>query len=301
MQWLRVGHYTNAEQGTGISVFLFEKPAIGSYCLCGSSPATYELATLDLDAHVSHINGLVFTGGSAFGLPAVGGVVQWMQESQKGWQTAHALVPIIPAAAIYDLGYQFPYVLSAEHAYQACLAAVTDNFEQGNIGAGTGATVGKIIPGAYAMRGGLGFAEITLASGVCVRAYAVVNSVGDVLNLTGDIIAGAINADGSFVNCSKVILNGGNAAKLSAPNTTLVALFTNAHFSKIELKRIAKMAVAGMARAISPIFTCYDGDIIFCFSAGDKIASELSIGSIAAEATQLAIINAVKDSTVVGR
>lgn len=224
----------------------------------------------------------------------------YLTERGIGHPTPHGVVPIVPAAAIYDLNYKRPLAPSAEDAYQACLHAKENNHDSGRIGAGTGATVGKLILQAHRMTAGFGFAEITLSTGVQVIACAVVNAVGDVRDATGRIIAGARYDNGEFANCEQYLLSGKAEIDLFAhANTTLVAVFTNAKFSKDGLKRVGKMALAGMARAISPIFTRYDGDIIFCVSLGKEVVSELTIGSMAAEAVKQAIWNAVKDSEIV--
>lgn len=299
MQGLKIGHYSHPENGTGISVFLFEKSAVGSYWISGSAPATHELVVLDPDNSVPHLNALVLTGGSAYGLYAAQGVMTYLTERKLGHKTRHGVVPIVPAAAIYDLAYKNAEPPTAQDAYEACLKAQEDNIELGRVGAGTGATVGKLIPTAHHMTGGLGRAEMTLPDGIQVIAYAVVNCVGDVRNAQNQIIAGA-KLDGRFADCEQYLLSGQGEKDLFAhANTTLVAIFTNATFQKGELKRIAKMATAGMARAISPIFTRYDGDILFCVSLGDKVVSELTIGTVAAEAVRLAILEAVKHSEII--
>ncbi len=300
MKSLKIGHYTNLEQGTGLSVFLFDHGVPAVYYLCGSSPATRELHSMDLDANVPAINGLVLTGGSAFGLGAINGVMQFLREKGLGKIMPNGgVVPIVPGAAIYDLAIQSDAFPTAEHAYLACQAATQNNVSQGRIGAGTGASVGKIVPGSSRMTGGLGWAKYQLNNGVIVLAYAVVNAVGDVRDAIGDIIAGAQLSNGEFGDCQQYLLTGGKEPSVPPSNTTLVAIFTNAKFSKIELRRIAKMAVAGIARAISPVFTRYDGDIIFCVSLGEHEASETVVGTIAIEVVRQAIVNAVSESKIV--
>ena len=299
MKGLRIGHYTQEDNGTGASVFLFDKPAVGAYCLCGSSPATHELETLDLDTNVTHVDGLALLGGSAFGLASVIGVMRWFQEQERGWPTPHGLVPIVPAAAIYDLAFKKPAPPSAEEVYQACVSARVDNDETGRIGAGTGASIGKVVQNARRMSGGIGHAEMHLANGVSVLAYAVVNAVGDIRNEQGEIIAGAAFEEGNFADCEKHLLACHADPEADAENTTLVAIFTDAQFTQVELKRIAKMAVAGMGRAIAPIFTRYDGDLVFSFSLGDKLVPEIIVGTAAAHLVQKAIMNAVKNSVVI--
>jgi len=296
MKGLKIGHATNTQRQTGASIFIFENPAVGAYHLCGASPASHELNTLELDANVTQVNALAFLGGSAFGLNAVAGAMQWLKERHQGWPTAHGCVPIVPAAAIYDFALGEALPPTQEEVYAACELATENNVAAGRVGAGTGASIGKLAAHASRMTGGIGCAEIFLPDGVSVLVYAVINSVGDVRDREGKIIAGARQSNGEFVDCEKFLLAGNDEKVLLCANTTLIAIFTNAAFSKIELKRIAKMAVAGMGRAISPIFTRYDGDIIFSFSLGNKKASELVVGTLAASVTHLAIMDAVKDS-----
>ncbi len=299
MQGLKIGHFTHHDLGTGVTVFLFEHPAVGAYWICGSAPASHELHVLDPDNSVPHLHGLTFAGGSAYGLYAAKGVMTYLTERGIGHPTPHGVVPIVPAAAIYDLTYKSPLPPSAEDAYQACLHAKENNKASGRIGAGTGATIGKVVLHANPMHGGLGYAEVSLPSGVKVSAYVVVNAVGDVIDATGSIVAGAKYENGEFANCEKYLLSGRAEIDLfSHSNSTLVALFTNAKLTKDELKRIGKMAIAGMARAVSPIFTRYDGDILFCVSIGEHRFSELTIGAMAAEAVKLAIWDAIKNSEI---
>lgn len=293
MQSLKVGHYSNPEKGTGVSVFLLDKPMECAYLMCGASPASRELHTLELEASVPYIDGLVFTGGSAYGLGTTNGVMQWFKEKGRGYKTVYGVVPILPTAAIFDLGEQSALAPTAEEAYQACTNAIYSNHQQGRIGAGTGATIGKLIPNTAHMKGGLGCVEIVLDNGLRVTAYAVVNCVGDVCDASGKIIAGAVSENGKFADCETYLLSGQAETPEFPSNTTLVAIFVNAKFSKPELKRIAKMAISGMAKAIAPAFTRYDGDIIFCVSLGEMEASEIAVGTIAAEAVRQAIINAV--------
>ncbi len=299
MKGVKIGHFTNLKDGTGLSVFLFESGATGSYWISGSAPATHELAVLDTDSSVPELYGLVLSGGSAYGLYAAQGVMQYLTEQGIGHATRHGNVPIVPAAAIYDLAHKTPHIPQAQDAYHACKNASEMNQDRGRIGAGTGATIGKLIPHANAMTGGLGYATLTLENGIEVTAYVVVNCVGDVRDEAGNIVAGARHEQDGFADCQNYLLSGEAEHDLFAhANTTLALVCTNAKFDKAALRRLAKMATAGMARAITPIFTRYDGDILFCVSCGEKEASELTIGTLAAKAVQLAILDAVKESEV---
>lgn len=299
MKGLLVGHFTDTKHATGVSVFLFEHSVPAACCIMGSSPATREIQILDVHTNTDSINGLALSGGSAFGLGVVDGVMQWQREQGKGKQMPKGvIVPIVPGAAIYDLGMKSSTPPSAAQAYQACRDAIPDNLVQGRIGAGTGASVGKLVAEASPMSGGLGVAQIKLDNGLEVIAYAVVNAVGDIRDDQDNIVAGAKRADGSFVDSRQYLLAGNPEKITTQENTTLVAVFTNAAFSRVELKRIAHMALAGMANAISPVFTRYDGDLIFAVSLGAHQASELTVGTIAVEVVRQAIINAVKESII---
>lgn len=298
MENLKIGHINDEENGTGISVFLFEQGARGACWICGAAPASHELAALDPDNSVPNLHGLVFTGGSAYGLYAAKGVMTYLAERGIGHPTLQGVVPIVPAAAIYDLNYKKAIAPTAQQGYEAACSASLDNTQSGRIGAGTGATVGKLIPNKFSMTSGVGRGEISLNNGVTVISYAVVNSVGDVRKSDGEIVAGACEQDGTFANCEQYLLSGQAERDLFAhSNTTLAVVFTNAKFDKSELKRIGKMALAGMARAIVPIFTRYDGDILFCVSVGNEVASEITIGALAAEAVRNAILDGVKNSS----
>jgi L-aminopeptidase/D-esterase-like protein len=299
MKSLSIGHITHAKNRTGVTVFLLDQPATASYVIPGSAPASRELAILDMGSNNQRIDALVFSGGSAFGLVAADGVMQWLRERGRGIKIrSKQIVPIVPAVAIYDLNVGSPVAPTAEDGYKACESAKVNNLLSGRIGAGTGASVGKLIPNSLSMTGGFGISRIKLKNGLEVVACAVVNAIGNVYNQKR-IIAGA-KSNGVFIDYQQHILRG---KKIITParvqNTTLIAVFTNAQFSKEELNRVAKMAIAGMAKTISPIFTWYDGDVLFCISIGRIKAHEMIVGSLAVQAVSQAIINAVQDSVVI--
>lgn len=300
MNGLKIGHFMDKINGTGLTVFLLEDGAVGAYMLCGSGPASRELAVLDPEVSVPNLQALMFTGGSAFGLNASQGVMDYLTERNIGHPTIAGVVPIVPAAAIFDLAYKKSVIPTPLQAYEACKIASENNVETGSIGAGSGAMVGKLIPNAKRMKGGLGYAKMQLPNDIEVMAYVVVNSIGDIRDSQGNFVAGARDDQGNFANCEAFLLAGNTEKNLfSQSHSTLAVVFTNAKFSKAELKRIAKAAIAGIARAVFPVFTRYDGDILFCVSVGEKIASELTIGTIAAEVVRLAILDAVKDSEII--
>jgi L-aminopeptidase/D-esterase-like protein len=291
---LMIGHATREDISSGVTVFILPQMRPCGYWLCGSAPATREVSLLDAAATVPGIDALVFTGGSAFGLDVTRGVMQWLCERGRGFSTSAGVVPIVPTAAIFDLSVGQAAAPTADDAYRACANAVVAQHQQGRIGAGTGASVGKLASSTQSMPGGLGWAEHVCENGLQVLVYAVVNCVGDVIDEQANIIAGAKDKKG-FVNLQSHFMTGQPtcAHLLTQTNTTLVAVFTNAQFDKAQLTRIAKAASAGMARAIRPVFTAYDGDVIFAASTDDIVADEVTVGIIAAELVRQAIVSAL--------
>jgi L-aminopeptidase/D-esterase-like protein len=240
----------------------------------------------------------MLTGGSAYGLDAAAGVMQWLKQHNKGFAIGSTVVPIVPAACVFDLTYLSDQAPSKEDAYLACQIATANNQSQGRMGAGPGALVGKLVSDSTPMFGGIGVAELTGPEGLMVRAYAVVNAIGDIVD-KDTIVAGAKLANGEFANSLKSISQGKVAlhpVKSSIMNTTLVAVFTNAKFNKAGLIRLAKMGSGGLAQATSPSLTSLDGDTVFCFSLGELMADELITGSLIQEAVRQAIVNAAKVS-----
>jgi L-aminopeptidase/D-esterase-like protein len=292
---LKIGHTTNIHHKTGLTVFLPDTPARCGRWICGAAPASRECDLLDPAQLVETIDALMFTGGSAYGLDAASGVMQWLKENQRGWPTYFGRVPIVPVAAIYDFQSTHPTIPTPIDAYQACISANYPINQNHSVGIGTGASVGKLLPNALPMPGGFGFAKLSNNNGIEVIAFAAVNCAGDVFH-HDKIIAGARFSNGEFADTQHQLLTSQHAqsfVKSPQSNTTLVATFTNAQFNKSQLTRIARMASCGIAQAIRPVFTIYDGDMIFSLSLGDYIADEIIVGTLCAEATRQAIINAV--------
>lgn len=292
---LTVGHYTDARALTGCSVILFPPMSIASCDVRGSSPGSRELALLAPDKQVHEIHAILLTGGSAFGLGAADGVMRFLTEKGIGYRTPWALVPIVAAAVIFDLNvgdsHAFP---KAENAYVACLNA-SETFEIGSVGCGTGATVGKWAGLTSAMTGGVGTASLRFGQ-VVVGAFAVVNAVGDVVGKAGEILAGA-QSNGSFLGVQGRFESYRDEKLLTRnTNTTLVVVATNARLSKVDCNRIAQRAHDGMARAIVPVHTTFDGDVTFGISAGDEAASVDLVAEMGAEMTAEAIRSAVSRS-----
>jgi L-aminopeptidase/D-esterase-like protein len=261
---------------------------------------------------VERIDALLFTGGSAFGLDAAGGVMRWCEEHKIGFDTGVARVPIVPAAVVFDLRLGAQRRPDAAMGYAAAQAAAdapaSASVFEGNVGAGTGCTVGKLLGHASAMKAGNGCWTERLRSEsgeATVAALAVVNAFGDVLDpASGRILAGArrSNALGEFVNMAAAMREGAeraafggrpNADANADPNTVLVAVATDAALSRVEASRVARMAAAGMARTISPAHTTFDGDIIFVLSVGTARANVNAIGIAGAEAVARAIVRGV--------
>ncbi|MCY4389983.1 MAG: P1 family peptidase [Desulfurellaceae bacterium] len=295
---LLIGHQSLAGN-TGISVLLFTQRVVCAYHLCGSAPGTRDVVPLNLGNSVEEIDALVFTGGSAYGLGASTGVMEYQQGQGRGLATPGRIVPIVPTACIFDLAYGEPAYPAAQDAYAACKAATNSEYARGRVGVGRGATVGKGLENGRPMTGGFGVGHIQ-AGELKVLACAAVNAFGDVRE-NDKIIAGAVDTHGQFLNIEQHLLRGSAEARTSLPqNTTLVAVVTNATLSQEALFIVAKMATAGFARALSPAFSPWDGDLVFSVSAGQVRSDVTLVGTIAAEVTRLAILDAVRESQVIG-
>ena len=299
---LRVGHWTDLAAGTGCTVILPPPGTVGAVEVRGGGPATRDTELLAPLASVGEVTALVFSGGSAFGLDAAAGVMRWSEERGLGHDTGLGRVPIVPAACIFDLGItgnaRRP---GPDDGYAACEAAREGPHAVGSVGAGTGATVGKLRAREGWCKGGLGAGGRRLHDGTVVGALAVVNAWGDVLDARGEVIAGAVAEDGRFAHASeRVIDSPPTHPRLAAPeHTTLVCVATDARLARSEAAIVARMAHAGMARAVSPVHTPIDGDAVFCLASGARPASVFAVGVAAAEAAADAIRDAVRSATSV--
>jgi L-aminopeptidase/D-esterase-like protein len=295
---IRVGHYTNLEAATGCTVLLCDTPAVGGVDVRGGAPATRETDLLHPLNLVDEVNAIVLTGGSAYGLDSAGGVMRYLEEQGLGYATGVVRVPIVPAAAIFDLGFGSASIRpDAAAGYKACEQATSEVVLQGNAGAGTGATVGKMAGPSFMMKGGLGTASTLLSDGTLVGALVVVNALGDIIDPhTRQVIAGTRNPSGQgFLTDSPI------------GNTTIAVVATTASLSKHQVNKIAQMAHDGIAQTIHPAHTMFDGDTIFGLAIGPKLqlmtnstiaASQVStIGAAAATTLARAIIKAVRNAT----
>jgi len=287
---ITVGHFTDDKGATGCTVLLCPDGAKAGVCVNGGAPGTRETDLLKSENTIDTIHAVTLSGGSAFGLAAADGVMQYLKERGVGFDTGWGKVPIVPAAVLFDLAQGAPDAYPNKKAgYHACEAAQI-NVNQGLVGAGRGATVGKAAGNDCSMPGGLGMASIELAGGIIMSACVAVNSVGDIRE-DGKIIAGA-NIDGKFINTVDMMFGGVNQAEFGQ-NTTIGVVATNVRLSKTQLNRLAKIAHNGIARAVYPAHTMMDGDALFALSVGEKEYDLSSLCEAAAEAVRRAIINAV--------
>ena len=291
IEGITVGHATHLTARTGCTVILCPAGATAGVDVRGAAPGTRETEALRPGRLVQKVHAVLLTGGSAFGLDAAGGVVQYLEEQNVGFPAGPVRVPIVPAAVIFDLAVGDPHVRpDREMGYQACLNATDDPVVMGTVGAGTGATVGKA-PGVSSSPGGVGSACKYLDSGLIVAAIVVVNALGNVVDpRTGEIVAGR-KENGSFVDITERLLD---ADLVQGTNTTIGVVATNATLTPAEVHRVAEIAHDGMARAIRPAHTMFDGDTLFSIATGTHTGSSVNtVGILAAEVVAEAIVNAV--------
>ncbi len=297
---LRVGHQTLDERPTGCTVVLAEAGAVAGVDVRGSAPGTRETDLLQPVNLVDRVHAVVLSGGSAFGLDAASGVVRYLDERGIGYETAVARVPIVPAAILFDLALGNPKVRpTADCGYRAAQAASAGTVAEGNVGAGAGATVGKMAGGHRAMKGGIGTASIALPDGLVVAALVAVNAAGDIVDpATGQVVAGARTEDGRRLADVRTLLRAGSLAPRAKPgeNTTIGVVATNARLTKTQATKVAQMAQDGVARAVVPAHTPFDGDTIFALATGvhEKPADLLTVGALAADVVATAILRAVR-------
>ena len=297
---IRVGHHTLPERPTGCTVVLAVNGAVGAVDVRGGAPGTAETDLLSTQNTVDRVNAIVLSGGSAFGLDARSGVMKFLRERKIGYATAGGPVPIVPAAILYDLtvGNRPDVVPTADCGYRAAAAATSGEVPEGNVGAGAGATIGKMLGAGRAMKGGLGSAALATSDGLIVGVLVAVNAVGSVVDpRTGRPVAGVRTADGlgledPFALARRGVQQQGPAREA----TTIGVVATNARLTKAQARKVAEMGHDGMARAIVPSHTPSDGDTLFVLATGERAgeANVGTIGSLAAEAVTDAILKAVR-------
>jgi L-aminopeptidase/D-esterase-like protein len=301
---IRVGHVSDFEAITGCTVILVEGGAMAGINIGGSATGTQELDVLNPNHVTPEIHGICLAGGSAFGLEAASGVRNYLERRGIGFPTRAAKVPIVPGAILYDLGIGKANIRpTREMGEAAANGATAGPVSEGNVGAGTGATVGKIRGMARAMKGGIGSFTVNLGAKIMVSALAVVNAVGDVVDpKTGQTVAGVRKSLNSreFLNAAEIIRQGASVPHRSGENTTLAVIATNARLSKTQASKLAALAQHGMIRTINPVHTINDGDIVFALSLGSETADFTALGVAAADALAQAILRGVRRARTLG-
>jgi L-aminopeptidase/D-esterase-like protein len=303
---IKVGHASNYEALTGCTVILCEGGAAGGVDVRGSASGTEELEVLNPMHLTERIHAVVLAGGSAFGLEAISGVRRFLETKGIGFDTGVAKVPLVPGAILFDLGIGKAHIRPNREMGEAAAAAASNGpVVEGAVGAGTGATVGKLLGLKHAMKGGIGTWTVELEgpfAGVKVSALVAVNAFGDVRDpATGMILAGTRRSPDSkeFVDTARAMLHGGRTG-LPSSNTTLVVVATNARLNKVQSKKLAQLAQIGVGRTLSPANTMFDGDTVFALSVGDAKADINALGVAAMEATAEAIARGVRLAPTLG-
>lgn len=298
---LRVGHWTHESGSTGCTVVLAASEAVAGVDVRGGGPGTRETDLLKPEMSVGGVHAVVLSGGSAYGLSSADGVMRYLERNGVGYRVGANIVPIVPAAILFDLGVGDPAVRpDAEAGFLAAESVSAGPVAMGSVGAGAGATVGKMFGPAQAMRGGLGSAAIQLPDGLVVGALAAVNALGDIVEpATGEIVAGARNADGKgFVDSMEQVRSGSWAVDQTPfGNTTLGVVAANVTWTKAQATKVAQMAHDGLALSIRPAHMPFDGDTVFALGTGGRrMGSQLlgMMGALAADTLACAVVAAVQ-------
>ena len=294
---IKVGQVQQTEGLTGCSVIIWEEGAVCGVDVRGSAPGTRETDLLDPINMIQKVHAVVLSGGSAFGLEATCGVSKYLEENGIGFDVGVAKVPIVTGAVLFDLGVGDPKCRpNIDMGYEACKVASSTNLEQGNFGAGCGATVGKIKGSNFCTKGGIGSYSIKLDNGLVVAALIAVNAFGDVYE-EGKVIAGVLNdSKDEFLNTYDLMKQGVNKGGFNIDNTTIGVVATNAKLDKAQCKKVSQMAHNGFAKTIFPIHTPHDGDTIFTLATGEIETDVTLLGSLATEVVEKSIINAIKNA-----
>lgn len=300
MDGFRIGNSQNYVAKTGVTVIVFDKKATVGVDISGGGPASRETHLCDPTTADNPINAIVLSGGSAFGLAAADGVMQYLEEHGIGYDTGYARVPLVCSSCIYDLNYGYSKTRpDSKMGYMACKDAENNNPKSGDEGAGTGATVGKILGMERASNSGLGIFAVRLGE-LEVAAIVAVNALGDIFDpSSGKQIAGLRSEDGKgFTETKNELYKIAKRTDLFSGNTTIGAVITNGNFSKAEMNKIASMTRNAYARCINPVGTLADGDTIYAASVGGVDADINVAGTLAAEVMERAIVDAINSSKV---
>lgn len=296
---IKVGNVENLEALTGCTIILTEEGAVCGVDVRGSAPGTRETELLDPINSVTEVHAICLAGGSAFGLDSASGVMQFLEEKGIGLDVGVARVPIVPGAVLFDLPVGNSKIRpDKKMGYEAARKAAKGTFPFGNIGAGCGATVGKITGLENCMKGGLGSASLTLDNGLVIGAIVAVNAVGDIRDPSNrEIIAGPIDPEtGELIDSLLYLQENMKSTILPGTNTTIGAVAVNAKLTKAEAKKVAQIAQNGLARTIYPVHTMLDGDTVFALATGGGSYPVDLIGSLAAQVMEEAIIVAIKSA-----
>jgi L-aminopeptidase/D-esterase-like protein len=311
---IEAGHAQNEAGLTGCTVVLCREGAVAGVDVRGGAPGTRETDLLNPINLVEKVHAVMLAGGSAFGLDAASGAMRYLEEHKIGFNTGTARVPIVPAAILYDLSIGHADIRpDAAMGYAACVAASDAAVTEGNVGAGTGASVGQIFGQNQAMKSGLGSVSLSIGKGIIVGALVVVNAFGDVIDSnTGEIVAGvrsakvgplqfgAANYFADTLQLMKTFVGRTVLNFATRANTVIGVVAVNASFNKTEMTKIAQMAHDGIARSIRPAHTMLDGDTVFALATGNKKADTSTVGAFAAEALAQAIVRSVRMSASAG-
>lgn len=301
---IRVGHATDPVGLTGCTVILCEKGAVGGVDQRGGAPGTRETDLLRPVHLVHEVHAVLLAGGSAFGLAAADGVMRYLEEHGAGFDTRVARVPIVPAAILFDLDLGDAQARpDAAMGYAACQDATDAPVAEGNVGAGAGASLGKVLGSRRAMKSGLGSAAVSLGGGLVVGALVAVNPFGDVVDpQTGRILAGARKPRSDQLADTLSVMKSmlGKASLRFASSTLIGVVATNGRLTKEEANKVAQMAQDGIARTVRPAHTMFDGDTLFTLSTGGKRADVNLVGAYAAEVVAQAVVRAVRSAEGAG-
>ena len=286
-----IGHETDLKNGTGVTVILAKAGAVGGVSIRGAAPGTRETDLLRPMNTVQHVHAVVLAGGSAFGLDAASGVMNYLYQQGVGFQAGTHIVPIVTSAVIFDLNYKNFAYPDGQMGFAAAKNAYSENLSHGHIGAGCGATVGKILGPNLASKGGLGIATLQLKDGVIITAILVVNALGDVYNTTGEFLAGLKHPNG--LSTVEILLEEAQSYDFAGQNTTIGCILTNAKLTKEEVNKLADIAHDGLALTIKPVHTAFDGDTLFALSSDEIKTDFLALQTACVQVVGQAIINAV--------
>jgi L-aminopeptidase/D-esterase-like protein len=301
---IRVGHATDEVGCTGCTVILCPEGTVGGVDIRGSASGTREMDALSPLHLVPHVHAVLLAGGSAFGLDAAAGVMRYLEERGIGFDVQVARVPIVPTAILFDLRIGSASARPEPRmAYQACELATDGPIPEGSVGAGTGATVGKLLGITHAMKSGVGTAGKELPGGLRVAALAAVNAFGDIRDpRSGAVMAGARDAPDSdrFLDTARAMREGTTRGSSNGENTTLAVVATNARLTKVQATKLAQMAQQGLVRTINPVHTTLDGDLVVGLATGEVSADLNRVGLVAADVLAEAILRAATQAASLG-